>query len=131
MLGLVGLQFVVLTFGIGAKLKSNAAPAQLKLTQKILSNCRCILQCVHEDKLSNSSWYLDHSSFVLRVLTRELRGSARHWVHSSLTRTSSSHYLISSLSVANIDASQFALSAAPFSSPPFCPRLIYTPSLPP
>ena len=33
------LQFVVLTFGVSSKLKSNAAPAQLKLTQKIISQC--------------------------------------------------------------------------------------------
>ena len=41
------LQFVVLTFGVSAKLKSNDAPAQLKLSQKILSNnCGCISQCM-------------------------------------------------------------------------------------
>ena len=38
-------QLVVLTFEVSAKLKSNAAPAQLTLTQKILSNnCGCISQ---------------------------------------------------------------------------------------
>ena len=38
-------ELVVLTFEVSAKLKSNAAPAQLTLTQKILSNnCGCISQ---------------------------------------------------------------------------------------
>ena len=62
------LQFVVLTFGVSAKLKSNAAPAQLKLTQKILSNnCGCISQCMRTNYCEILQLLLPHVYSIISI----------------------------------------------------------------
>ena len=62
------LQFVVVTFGVSDKLKSNAAQAQLKLTQKILSNnCGCISQCMRTNYCEILQLLLTHVYSLISI----------------------------------------------------------------
>ena len=62
------LQFVVLTFGVSAKSKSNAAPLSSKLTQKILDdNCGYISQCMTTNYCEILQLLLPHVYSIISI----------------------------------------------------------------
>ena len=75
------IQYVVLTFGVRSKLKSNAASTQLKLTQKILSNnCGCISQCMRTNYCEILQLLLSHVYSIIGIYKRALPSNVGQFV---------------------------------------------------
>ena len=96
------LQFVVLTFGVSAKLKSNAAPAQLKLTQKILSNnCGCISQCMRTNYCEILQLLLPHVYSIIGIYKRALPSNVGQFVSRLATFNTKLYSILISIGVSS------------------------------
>ena len=95
------LQFVILTFGVSVKSKSNAAPFD-SLTQKILSNnCGCISQCMKTKYCEILQLLLPHVYSIIGIYKRALPSNVGQFVSRLATFNTKLYSILISIGVSS------------------------------